>query len=218
MSAAGQRDAQINSAGTSGASVIEAAFAASRPQSGLRWLDVGCGTGDFLRAVRDRCSPARLAGIDVIDWLAEDLRDDVELVTTPAEDMPADSAFDRVVLLECMEHLDAPWSVLRRAAGYVVPGGAIVVTTPNIATLRSRLDLAVRGQLTSFRASNLPHLGPIMPHVTRRVLEAEGFTVGETSYAMDDVVPLTGGRAWPASVAARFPSLLRISTVVVGTR
>ena len=32
--------------------------------SGLRWLDVGCGTGALSRAVLDRCAPATLMGID----------------------------------------------------------------------------------------------------------------------------------------------------------
>ncbi|HZH28280.1 MAG TPA: class I SAM-dependent methyltransferase [Azospirillaceae bacterium] len=32
--------------------------------SGLRWLDVGCGTGALSQTVLDRCAPAALAGID----------------------------------------------------------------------------------------------------------------------------------------------------------
>lgn len=31
---------------------------------GLRWLDIGCGTGALGRAVLDRCAPAMLTGID----------------------------------------------------------------------------------------------------------------------------------------------------------
>jgi len=32
--------------------------------SALRWLDVGCGTGALTAAIRDKCRPARLTGVD----------------------------------------------------------------------------------------------------------------------------------------------------------
>ena len=35
--------------------------------SALRWLDVGCGTGALTAAIRDKCRPARLTGIDPSD-------------------------------------------------------------------------------------------------------------------------------------------------------
>lgn len=37
------------------------------PRSGLRWLDVGCGTGAFTELVMQRCAPAALHGIDPSD-------------------------------------------------------------------------------------------------------------------------------------------------------
>jgi SAM-dependent methyltransferase len=37
------------------------------PRSGLRWLDVGCGTGAFTELVMQRCAPAQLHGIDPSD-------------------------------------------------------------------------------------------------------------------------------------------------------
>ncbi len=37
------------------------------PRTGLRWLDVGCGTGAFTELVMQRCAPAALHGIDPSD-------------------------------------------------------------------------------------------------------------------------------------------------------
>ncbi len=34
------------------------------PAAGLRWADIGCGTGAFSQLVFDRCAPARLDGVD----------------------------------------------------------------------------------------------------------------------------------------------------------
>ena len=34
------------------------------PSSGLRWIDVGCGTGAFTELVAKRCAPTEIEGID----------------------------------------------------------------------------------------------------------------------------------------------------------
>src|SRR5437763_251642 len=119
--------------------IIEAALAAARPSPGLSWLDIGCGRGELLRKVRDRWKPARLGGIDAIDWLADDLRRDVSFAELPAERAGELPSADRVLLVEVIEHLEAPWSALRTAARLVAPGGWLVLSTPNLATLRHRL-------------------------------------------------------------------------------
>src|SRR5581483_2148422 len=163
-------------------------------------------------------SPAALAGVDPIDWLEDDLRADVQLSTVAGEQMGGLPPADRVLLVEVVEHLDAPWSTLREAARLVSPGGWIVVSTPNIATLRCRLDLAVRGELTPFRPDNLPHLTPALPHVTTRVLEEEGLSCEPLAFAGADVIPLTGGRIWPETIRGRRPQLLSVSVIVAARR
>jgi trans-aconitate methyltransferase len=34
------------------------------PSSGLRWIDIGCGSGAFTELLAQRCAPAELQGID----------------------------------------------------------------------------------------------------------------------------------------------------------
>ncbi|MGH2762844.1 MAG: class I SAM-dependent methyltransferase, partial [Thermoleophilaceae bacterium] len=204
---------QLASAGDSCPEIHAAAVEHARPQRSLRWLDIGCGTGAVLREIRDRHAPSRLIGLDVIDWLDDDLRGDVELLTGAAEAaLEGVEPVDRVLMVEVLEHLEAPWTVLRAAARKVAPGGRLVVTTPNVATLRHRLELLVRGQLTAFRPDNLPHLTPALPHVIERVLADEGLRVGH-AHAGTDVVPLTGGRRWPGSLTRRLDQLMRVSLV-----
>ncbi|MEJ7786545.1 MAG: class I SAM-dependent methyltransferase [Solirubrobacteraceae bacterium] len=210
---------QLRSGGVSSAGVSHAVLRIADPRPGLRWLDIGCGTGALLRAVRDTQQPASLQAVDVHPWLDTDLRDDVDLHVGPAEQALAEvSTADRVTLVEVLEHLEAPWTTLRRAAGLVAPGGVLVLSAPNIASLRSRMELPLRGRLTAFRPDHPPHLTPILSHVCRQVLEDCGLVVGAVEYAQSDVIPLMGGRPWPVGVASRAPGLLCNSMVVSGRR
>lgn len=209
---------QVASAGSSMDEIIEAALAAAEPAPALGWLDIGCGRGDALRKVKERWAPAQLSGIDAIDWLDDDLRSEVAFAEIPAERADELAPADRVLLIEVLEHLEAPWSALRVAARLVAPGGRIVVSTPNVATLRTRIELAVRGQLTSFRPDNEPHTTPALPHVTARVLAAEGLLVEETRYAGADVIPASGGRLWPERARRRFAQLGSVSVILAAQR
>jgi 2-polyprenyl-3-methyl-5-hydroxy-6-metoxy-1,4-benzoquinol methylase len=209
---------QIDSAGASMHEIVLSALDAARPEPGLRWLDIGCGRGDLLRRIRDEWRPAELHGLDPIDWLADDLRADVELRTIAAEDAENLPLVDRVLLVETIEHLEAPWSALRSAARLLAPGGWIVVSTPNLQTLRNRLELALRGGLTSFRSDYEPHISPALPHVTSRILREAGLSVQAPRYAGADVISLSKGRTWPEALRARYPELTSVSVVIAAQR
>lgn len=209
---------QVASAGISIGEIVETALEAAHPEPRLRWLDIGCGRGDLLRRIRDEWEPAELCGIDAIDWLAEDLRGDVTFYATAAEDADQLPVADRVLLVEVIEHLEAPWTALRKAARLVAPGGRIVVSTPNLATLRNRLELGLRGRLTSFRPDHEPHISPALPHVTARILAEEGLTVEAPRYAAADVISLTKGRVWPEPVRLRWPVLTSVSVILSARR
>jgi SAM-dependent methyltransferase len=209
---------QIDSDGASMEEIVHAALVAAQPQPHLRWLDIGCGRGDLLRRLRDAWEPSSLAGIDPIDWLADDLRADVTFQARAAEDADGLPAADRVLLIEVIEHLEAPWKALRAAARLVAPGGRIVVSTPNLATLRNRLELGLRGNLTSFRPDYKPHISPALPHVTTRILEEEGLALDPPAFAGSDVISLSGGRVWPERVRTYYPILTSVSIVLSAWR
>jgi SAM-dependent methyltransferase len=209
---------QIDSGGASLDEIVQGALQAARPAPDLRWLDIGCGRGDLLRAIREHWQPAELHGLDPIDWLAEDLRGDVSFHRLAAEQADELPVVDRVLLVEVIEHLEAPWQTLRKAAQLVAPGGRLVLSTPNLATLRTRLELAVRGNLTSFRPDYQPHISPALPHVSTRILSEEGLVVEPPTYAGADVISLSGGRVWPPRLRARFPELTSVSVVIAAQR
>jgi SAM-dependent methyltransferase len=212
------RASQLASGGASNEEIILAALAAARPERGLRWLDVGCGRGDLLRRVRDDWAPSGLRGIDSLDWLDDDLRPDVDFQVRPADDLAAMPPADRVLLVEVIEHLEAPWSALRAAAAALAPGGWLVLSTPNLATLRHRLELATKGTLTSFRPGYDPHLSPALPHVSARILAEEGLVVEAPGYAGADVISFSKGRIWPQALRRRYPRLGSASVILAAHR
>jgi 2-polyprenyl-3-methyl-5-hydroxy-6-metoxy-1,4-benzoquinol methylase len=211
-------DDQIASGGISMEEILRGVLEVSRPAPGLRWLDVGCGRGDLLRIIKQELAPAELWGIDPIDWLQDDLRDEVKFELVGAEEATDLPDVDRVMMVEVIEHLEAPWSTLRAAARKVAPGGWIVVSTPNLARLRNRLELAVRGQFTSFRPDNEAHISPSPPHVTARILREEGLNPQPPCFAGADVISLTGGRVWPEALRRRSPTLASVSVILAAQR
>jgi 2-polyprenyl-3-methyl-5-hydroxy-6-metoxy-1,4-benzoquinol methylase len=57
----------------------------------------------------------------------------------------AAGSFDLVVLADVLEHLADPAAGLARAAGWCRPGGAVLVSVPNVAHWQARLTL-LRGR------------------------------------------------------------------------
>jgi len=169
--ATARRDIQLASRGMSMDGIVEAALAAARPQPELSWLDVGCGTGAALRRIHDRHSPRQLVGNDIVNWLDADLREHVTFREMAAETgIDADPA-DRILMLEVLEHLEAPLITLRHAARLLRPGGRLVATVPNFASLNSFAHLVRRGELAAFREWRADHLSPIVPHVVLRITQ-----------------------------------------------
>ena len=102
-------------------------LARRRPQRG-RLLDVGCGSGDLLIALR--ADHWRAQGVEPQPQGAARARDahGLDVLTGRFEDveLPA-SAFDAVVFSGVLEHLYDPVAALRRARRLLAPGGLVAV-------------------------------------------------------------------------------------------
>jgi SAM-dependent methyltransferase len=103
-------------------------------QSG-RWLDFGFGEGALLRIAERHAwecygievSPRALVFGQDRGWtVAEPLAADKAFV---------DGGFDVVSMIEVIEHLEEPTQALRRAVGWLRPGGLLFLTTPNARSL-----------------------------------------------------------------------------------
>lgn len=102
---------------------------------------------------------------------------------------PFDSErFDYVVSIEAVEHLENPWHMMREANRVLRIGGKLLVTTPNVLSIRSRLSYLLYGYPNYFhymieqepdRRKELPvdHINPVGFLELRHVLARCGFVV-----------------------------------------
>lgn len=57
----------------------------------------------------------------------------------------SDEHFDCLVSIEGIEHVENPWHMLREANRILKPGGKLLLTTPNILSLKSRISTLLYG-------------------------------------------------------------------------
>jgi 2-polyprenyl-3-methyl-5-hydroxy-6-metoxy-1,4-benzoquinol methylase len=107
------------------------------------------------------------AGVELVLW-------DLEQVPYPL----ADESFDIVLLTEVLEHLrDYPLRTLTEAHRILRPGGMLLLTTPNAASLQNRVRLAFGGSVhTPLRdwMFGLPHARHAREYTTTELRELVG--------------------------------------------
>jgi len=98
--------------------------------SGWDWLDVGCGTGVLLEAIRRALSPRRLAGVDpsagFLAVAAERLSTRVELRVADGEHLPfADHEFDAIVSGLALNFMPDRLAAVNSMRRVTRPGGLV---------------------------------------------------------------------------------------------
>ena len=108
-----------------------------------RILDVGAGEGYFCKlAVEDGRE------IEACDYSAEQFR----MPSVPfhradlAQGIPLpDNAYDVVVAIEVIEHMEDHFRFVRELLRVLKPGGMLIITTPNVVSLSSRIHFLLYG-------------------------------------------------------------------------
>ena len=113
----------------SAAPAHEALIAASGIRSGSRVLDVGCGSGEFLRTLAQHGAVA--TGVDPAPGmvaLARTLAPLADVRIAEAEDLPfADASFDVVTAVNALQFADDTVDALAEFARVLAPGGFVAV-------------------------------------------------------------------------------------------
>jgi len=91
-----------------------------------------------------------------------------------------DATFDGVVAIEGIEHLENPYLPAREFFRVLRPGGLLILSTPNVLNLRSRMKFLVRGTLFWFDEWTYRrgfHVNAVPVYELRHILTEAGFTV-----------------------------------------
>jgi SAM-dependent methyltransferase len=113
-------------------------------------LDIGSGSGGLIKLLRSRFSIVSSA-CDYTDKLMKEKDVEVGIVNLNSNKLPyPDNTFDVVTCTEVLEHLEHYRETLQEAFRILKPGGTLVVTTPNILNLKSRLRFLCFGFFNLF--------------------------------------------------------------------
>lgn len=98
---------------------------------GLRWLDVGCGTGVLSQTILNLADPAEIYGLDSSEGFLSLAREQVPapqacFTAGDAQDLPfAPASFDNVVSALLLNFLPNPGLAVREMRRVAVPGGTV---------------------------------------------------------------------------------------------
>ncbi len=115
--------------------------------SGVRVLDVGCGTGS-VTLIANRMKNNDVLGLEPdVQRAARSRSRGIDTVCGELDDtfVARHGLFDVVVFADVLEHLPAPAEALTRAIGLLKPGGLVLISVPNVAHWTVRLEL-LRGR------------------------------------------------------------------------
>ncbi|MDP3985436.1 MAG: class I SAM-dependent methyltransferase [bacterium] len=156
------------------------------PITHYRLLDVGSGHGLFLDLVKR--AGWREQGIELNTQAAERSRERFGVsvyVGTIETFSPGAESYDAVTLWDIFEHVPDPRGLIRRAGSVLLPGGLLLIETPNIDALLDRIiillaRLGSTGPAQTFYG--LHHLTLWNQKAITQLLKEEGFTVREIRF------------------------------------
>ncbi len=119
------------------------------PENAKRILDVGCGAGEFGKALKSRRS-VEVWGVEFIKQAADEAQFKLDKVIVGSIEDSSSSLpegyFDCVVFNDVLEHLIDPWSVLTKIKAYMKPGAYVVASIPNVRYFENIKKLIIQKQ------------------------------------------------------------------------
>jgi len=139
-------------------------------------LDVGCGSGAFLKRMRNAgwqttgVEPDPRAALRVRELLGAQVFSSIEELEAHG------GRFDLITLSHVIEHVPDPLDTLRRLALLLAPNGRLVITTPNAKSLGARLFGA------HWRGLEPPrHFNVFSPESMGEAMQRAGLTIEQLS-------------------------------------
>jgi 2-polyprenyl-3-methyl-5-hydroxy-6-metoxy-1,4-benzoquinol methylase len=176
--------------------------------TGMRVLDVGCAAGALGARIKARGN--WVGGVELSDDGRRQAADRLNQVwafdvesTWPQELQQVD--LDLVILGEILEHVFDPVAVLRNVARGLKPGGAIIVTTPNMMTWTNRLRFLIGDfRYQSEGMFDFGHIRWFTYEYLKQTLTEAGFTIIDERHIIFPGRLMVLLKYWPSLFAWQF--------------
>ena len=143
--------------------VLEITSAIAPPSGETSVLDLGAGEG----ALSWRLNEAGYS-VEACDLFPESFRCPgvrCQRVDLHQKTPFADEQFDLVAAVEVVEHLESQLPLFNEVNRILQPGGFCIFTTPNIASLKSRLSFLLTGYFYSHGPLDIAENDPVSQHI-----------------------------------------------------
>ena len=132
-------------------------------EKGQKFLEIGCGNGDFLRVFKEIGLDCK--GVDISEYSVNTLKElDVKKCDISKDKLPYDDeTFDIVYHKSLIEHLVDPSNLMSESIRVLKSGGKIVILTPDW-----------KSQMSTFY-DDFTHVKPYTKSSVERLLDLYGF-------------------------------------------
>ena len=129
----------------------------------IRILEAGAGTGDLLKYIADSFPQSSCFALEPNPSMWDSiLESNLELIRLPMEEINAtEQKFHVIAAFEVLEHLLNPDRFFKKASEILVPGGLLVFSTPNAASLEVQI---MRGTSISLDIEHISVLSSLAMH------------------------------------------------------
>lgn len=154
------------------------------PERAPEVLDIGAGTG----ALSKRLAEAgwRVSACDL--YPEAFAADGIECRSVADGRLPfEDASFDIAVAVELLEHIEGHESLFAESRRVLRPGGLLLITTPNILSLKSRVSFLLTGYPYSFPTLDPAELDPVAQHITPFSLDRYRWRLAQSGFDIEAV-------------------------------
>ena len=184
-------------------------------------LDLGCGGGSFAAELAKGGN--RVTGVDLPpqpahpDAFEQYFSADLDQGLAPLTAALGGKRFDRVLLMDVLEHLPSDRRVLQECRALLEPGGQLIVSLPNIANITTRLALLF-GQFNYTERGLLDrtHVRFFTRKTARRFLEQNGYAILEERMTVMPVELTLGLKPTGLAMKMISPVLAALTRVLPG--
>lgn len=161
--------------------------------SGGRVLELGAGSGALTQ--RLQAAGFRVTASDISNYFKLNTEFVPLDLNDPDFGRSLASEFDLITSVEVIEHLENPSAFLRGIARLLRPGGAAILTTPNIENVAARLKFFRGGKVRAMDENAPEHITPIhLDLFFRKIIPQSGLTLHQHFTHPKNDFPLTGRR------------------------